>query len=53
MPYHVEQNSSCPADNPYAVVNDDTGEVMSCNATQSDADAQAAQLNAAEAPPAG
>jgi len=50
VPYHVEEgHEECPADEPWAVVKDDDGEVMGCHASESDADEQIKALYANEA----
>jgi Phage Mu protein F like protein len=49
MPWHKVQNhADCPSDRPWAVVKDDDGEVEGCHATEADANAQLAALNAQE-----
>jgi len=49
MPWHTEHpHAQCPASTPWAVVKDDDGSVAGCHATQEDALAQIAALNAAE-----
>lgn len=50
MPYTVtDENPECGGAAPWAVVKDDSGEVMGCHATREDAEAQLAALNIAEA----
>lgn len=49
MPWHtVKDNGECPTDKPWAVVQDDTEEVVGCHANEADANAQLAALNASE-----
>lgn len=50
MPWHlVEAHSECSDSQPWAVVQDDSGEVEGCHATRSDAEDQMAALYASEA----
>src|SRR5262245_16136776 len=49
MPWHkVQDSSGCPSDKPWAVVKDDDGSIEGCHATEDDANAQIAALNANE-----
>lgn len=49
MPWHIVPNSAdCPADEPFAVVKDATGEVEGCHPTEAAAQEQMAALYAAE-----
>lgn len=49
MPWHVEDNhTDCPGDTPFAVVKNDTGEVVGCHATRDEADAQVKALYASD-----
>ena len=48
MPYHVGEDASCPADEPYAVIKDADGSVEGCHVTESDAQDQVKALYAAE-----
>lgn len=46
MPWHSEKSDQCPADKPWAVVKNDTGEKVACHETKESADAQVAALYA-------
>lgn len=46
MPWSVKRSSDCPADRPWAVVNDDTGANEGCHASEDDAKRQQAALYA-------
>lgn len=47
MPWHkVEGHSECPVSEPWAVVEDDTGDVVGCHGSEQSANAQLAALNA-------
>lgn len=48
MPYHVGTSAECGTSKPYAVVKDDSGEVMGCHDTKDKADAQIAAIHASE-----
>ncbi|OFW55853.1 MAG: hypothetical protein A2Y75_05410 [Candidatus Solincola sediminis] len=48
LPYHVAASGKCGADEPYAVLKDDTNEVMGCHGKREDANAQIAALYASE-----
>jgi len=49
MPWHkVEDHEDCPESKPWAVVQDDDGEVVGCHTTEEGADAQLAALYASE-----
>jgi len=52
MPYHVARSETCPAERPYAVVKDDTGEIMGCHPTPERAGAQIGAIERSEAQPA-
>lgn len=49
MPYHVAQSSECPSDRPWAVVKDETGEIMGCHGSEESAMEQMDALYANEA----
>ena len=49
-PWHVEESADgCPDDQPYGVVNDESGDVEGCHATMHDAEEQVAALYANDA----
>ena len=48
MPWHTTQHSECPADKPWAVVTDASGEVMGCHPSEDAAHEQMAALYANE-----
>lgn len=48
MPWSIEKGHGCPSSKPWAVVNEDSGDVEGCHATKADAEAQMAALYANE-----
>lgn len=48
MPWRVEQSSSCPVAEPWAVIKEPDGSVAGCHASEADANRQMAALYAAE-----
>lgn len=48
MPWSVRKSDQCPADKPYAVVKDGTGEVEGCHASTDKARKQQAALYRSE-----
>lgn len=48
MPYAVKKNGKCGASKPYAVVEDETNDVMGCHETEQEANAQLAALYTSE-----
>jgi HK97 family phage prohead protease len=46
VPWHVSKSAKCPASKPWAVIKNDTGEVVACHASEADAQAQVAALYA-------
>lgn len=48
VPWHVARSSDCPESRPWATINDDTGAVEGCHATEADAKRQQAALYANE-----
>lgn len=48
MPWHVAQSAQCPAGKPWGVINENTGEVEGCHASEAAAQEQVAALYAAE-----
>lgn len=45
MPWHIGKSDSCPADKPWAVITDDSGDVRGCHASRESAQQQLAVLN--------
>lgn len=46
MPWHVTKSEQCPADHPWAIIKDDTGEKVACHMTEEDAQRQVEALYA-------
>src|SRR3972149_8799373 len=52
MPYSVKHSDDCPAERPWAVMNDQSGDMVACHATEGSAMAQVKALYANEGGPA-